>query len=323
MKLVRGFLPCICWLAYTIPFMLTCEVNSAAAQTGSANPLFEVATIKPVIVDASHLSNAEHAGVHVYSARAYYRSMTLKSLVRYAYNIQPFQVSGPASIERDYYDIEARFPKGANVKDERKMLQALLKERFKLTFHIDKKELGSFVLVIGKNGSKLKPSLPDLQKSGPDAPSKPGEKGLEMGNEQEVKGVMNEDGSNRGPVGPGGIRGMQTSKFNPESWSWHYERTKMNMNELAWQLQGCLGSVNGINVVDQTGLKGDYQVALDCPMSGLRPSSHGSASDMTASDPQGGRSVNRSLDAMGLKLEKRKVSMDVYVIDHAEKPSAD
>jgi uncharacterized protein (TIGR03435 family) len=31
--------------------------------------------------------------------------------------------------------------------------------------------------------------------------------------------------------------------------------------------------------------------------------------------------LNKSLDAMGLKLEKRKVQMDIYVIDHVEKPS--
>jgi len=47
----------------------------------------------------------------------------------------------------------------------------------------------------------------------------------------------------------------------------------------------------------------------------------GDASDTMPSDPQGGGVLAKSLDAMGLKLEKRKMQMDTYVIDHVEKPS--
>jgi uncharacterized protein (TIGR03435 family) len=39
------------------------------------------------------------------------------------------------------------------------------------------------------------------------------------------------------------------------------------------------------------------------------------------SDPDGSRTLAQSLDALGLKLEKRKVPLDIYVIDHVEKPS--
>jgi uncharacterized protein (TIGR03435 family) len=317
-KFIRGFIPYICCGAYIFPIMLIGTVNSARAQSASTPLAFEVATIKPVIIDASHASNAAHSGVHVYSARAYYRAMTLKSLVRYAYSVKPFQVSGPASIDTEHYDIEARFPKGATEKDERKMLQALLKERFKLTFHIDKKALESYVLVVGKHGANLKASLPDPPKSDADAPLKPGESNLEKGDEHEAKMVTNKDGTITVDMGK---RGTQSSKFDSENLSWHYERSKMSMTELAWQLEGCLGNVSGNNVENQTGLKGDFQVAFDCPMAGIRPSIHKDASDATASDPQGGRSLKSSLDALGLKLEKRKVPLDVYVVDHIEKPS--
>ena len=115
-----------------------------------------------------------------------------------------------------------------------------------------------------------------------------------------------------------GNRGMQTNKFDMESGSWHYVRSKMNMDELALQLAGCLGSANGNHVEDQTGLKGDFQVAIDCPSAGAHPSNK-DASDMTASDPQGGITLSRSLDALGLKLEKHKLAMDIYVIDHVDR----
>jgi uncharacterized protein (TIGR03435 family) len=312
------YIPRVCCVVIVIVIMLFGAEAYASAQTASTNLAFEVATIKPVIIDASHASNAAHSGVHVYSARAYYRAMTLKSLVRYAYRVKPFQVSGPASIDTDHYDIEARFPKGATEEDERKMLQALLKERFKLKFHIEKKALESYALVVGKHGAKLKASLPDLPKSDSDASLKPAESNVEKGEEREAKTVTNKDGSITGDMGK---RGTWTMKFDQESWSQHWERNKMSMTELAWQLEGCLGNVSGNNVEDQTGLKGDFQVAFDCSVADLRPSIHKDASDATASDPQGGRSLNRSLDALGLKLEKRKVPLDVYVVDHVEKPS--
>ncbi len=38
------------------------------------------------------------------------------------------------------------------------MIQKLLAERFKLTFHHDKRELSVYVLTVSKNGSKLKPT---------------------------------------------------------------------------------------------------------------------------------------------------------------------
>jgi len=304
------------WLVVSVLVIALFDAGACArAQTASTSPTFEVATIKPVILDAS---TAEHAGVHVYSARAYYRVMTLRDLVRYAYNVQPFQVEGPAAIDTDHYDIEARFPKGVTEKDERKMLQALLKERFKITFHIDTKKLESYALLVGKHGAKMKPSLPDPPSPDPAAPSKPGESNMEEGREHEANQVRNKDGSQNINMGK---RGTGTAKWDMDRWSWHYERNKMSMAELAWQLMGCLGSANGGHVEDQTGLKGDFQVAIDCPASVPRPQMPRSASDTMPSDPDGSRTLAQSLDALGLKLEKRKVPLDIYVIDHVEKPS--
>ncbi len=76
------------------------------------------------------------------------------------------------------------------------------------------------------------------------------------------------------------------------------------------------------DVQDETGLKGSYQVAYDCPLPS-RPTamSTGDAPGSLASDPQDSSLLSRSLDAMGLKLEKRKVLRYVYVIDHVERPT--
>lgn len=118
-----------------------------------------------------------------------------------------------------------------------------------------------------------------------------------------------------------GQRGALTVKFDRESWSNHMEYSKMTMEDLAKRSSGCLGT-GYHKVVDETGIKGSYQVTYDCPLPGHRPQLGTDAAGVFPPDPQDSSLLNRSLDALGLKLEKRKVLMDVYVIDHVERPSA-
>jgi uncharacterized protein (TIGR03435 family) len=103
-----------------------------------------------------------------------------------------------------------------------------------------------------------------------------------------------------------------TTKFDFESMTRHEERSKVTMKELAGWLSPSIGS----KVVDETGIKGNYQVVIDLPL-GNRPAARVDASDGIPSDPQG--ALDLSLDALGLKLEKRKAPIDVYVVDHVEK----
>ena len=303
----------VCGIAITLLGAGIC----ASAQTASTDLFFEVATIKPVIKDASHRFDPKHFWAHVYQARASYWSMTLESLITYAYDVRSFQVTGPGWTNADRFDIEARFPKGAGKEDEPRMLQALLKDRFKLAFHIEKRELEGYVLVVGKHGAKLRPPLPDPAKPETDVLLKPGDSNV---GEEHAKSEIteNSDGSSTLDMGK---RGTQTVKFDRENWATHYEVSKMTMEELAGRLSGCLGS--GVHKVeDQTGVKGNYQVAYDCPLGTPRSAIGRDAADPLPSDPQGGGSLNKSLDALGLKLEKRKSLLEVYVIDHVEKPSA-
>jgi uncharacterized protein (TIGR03435 family) len=267
--------------------------------------------------DASHPFNPRHFGAHVNTAGASYWSMTVVSLVDYAYGVEPNQVTGPEWTTADFFDIEARFPEGADKKDDRRMLQSLLKDRFKLAFHIEKRQLEIYALVVGQHGEKLKPSPPDPASPETDPPLKPGDSNVGEA-PAKSKITTTPDGSSSVSMG---IRGTFTVKFDRESWSNHVELSKITMEALAGRLSNCLGS--GVHkVVDETGIKGNYQVAYDCPVPG-RPLPAGTgAAGTLPSDPEDGSLLTRSLDALGLKLEKRKVLMDVYVIDHAERPSA-
>jgi uncharacterized protein (TIGR03435 family) len=196
------------------------------------------------------------------------------------------------------------------------MLQALLKDRFKLAFHIEKRESEGYVLVVGKNGAKLNPSPPDPVTPESAAPSNPADSNVAEGSAK-AKVTSNKDGSTTADMGKGGTLKI---KFDQESWTQRFEYSKMSMEDLAGRLSICLGD-GGHKVTDETGIKGNYQVAYDCPMPRPHRSAGTGAAGTLASDPDDGPSLTRSLDAMGLRLGKRKILLNVYVIDHVERPS--
>jgi uncharacterized protein (TIGR03435 family) len=135
-----------------------------------ANPAFEVATIKPSKPDVPG------KGFRVNGRHFSTMNTSLSDLITFSYGLHPRQIAGaPAWLESDKYDIEAQ-PDGEgapNDKQWKTMLQKLVADRFKLTFHHDQKELSVYALVVGKNGPKLTKSegdpngLPGLFFSGP------------------------------------------------------------------------------------------------------------------------------------------------------------
>jgi uncharacterized protein (TIGR03435 family) len=118
-----------------------------------ANPVFEVATIKP--------SDPNRPGRRLFSIRgtevtAVYT--TVSDLIVFAYGVHVGQISGaPAWVESDNFDITGK-PEGGgqpNPNQFKTMLQKLLADRFQLTVHRDKKQLTVYALTVGKNGPKL------------------------------------------------------------------------------------------------------------------------------------------------------------------------
>jgi uncharacterized protein (TIGR03435 family) len=312
-RCIRDYLLRVCCALCAVAIGTGFRVN---AQTPSTDLSFEVATVRPVLRDASHPFNPEHYGPRVNPAGASYWSMTLRTLIGYAYGVEFFQVTGPEWTDDDRFDIEGRFPEGADKKDDRRMLQALLRERFRLAFHIEKRELEGYALVVGEHGQKLVPSIPDHATSAP-AASLNSEGNYIVHGPEKSQTIKNTDGSisiDRG------VKGTQTVKFDNENWVRHFEDNKMTMHDLAERLGICVDSTYH-KVVDETGLQGNYQVAYDCPVP--RPPNRAGSGDagMVPPDPPGSYALTRSLDALGLKLEKRKVLQDVYVIDHIERPS--
>lgn len=117
-----------------------------------ANPVFEVATIKPSKPDTPGRA------FRVNGRRFTTFNTTLNNLISFAYGLHDRQITGgPAWMESDKYDLEAK-PDGEGQPSQaqwRTMLEKLLADRFKLAFHRDKKELAVYAIVVAKTGSKL------------------------------------------------------------------------------------------------------------------------------------------------------------------------
>ncbi len=126
-----------------------------AALPLSAQTAFEVASIKPATPGSDfHVSSSMKVDKAMVSAA----NMSLADLIAAAYRLRPFQVTGPSWIGSERYNLRATLPEGASQDQVPEMLQALLKERFKLASHTDKTEQPIYALVVGKNGPKFKES---------------------------------------------------------------------------------------------------------------------------------------------------------------------
>jgi bla regulator protein BlaR1 len=90
-------------------------------------------------------------------------NVTLKYLIKWAYDVEDYQVSGgPKWIDSASFDITAKLVHDVNPNGDpvqrmyfRQMVQPLLADRFKLVLHKTTRQLPVYALTIGKNGTKL------------------------------------------------------------------------------------------------------------------------------------------------------------------------
>jgi uncharacterized protein (TIGR03435 family) len=130
-------------------FLAVFVVISCQAQS----PAFEAASVKIS-------SPGEQVRMRREPGRLTITNFSLKAMVRYAYDVQESQISGgPAWFDSDRWDIVATAGREINEDERRRMLQAVLDERFKMTIRHEMKELPVYALVVAKSGSKLTPGI--------------------------------------------------------------------------------------------------------------------------------------------------------------------
>jgi len=319
--------------------VLLLATTAASGQTSPASLSFDVASVKPSApLDMTKLAAQMQAGkmpnfgIHINASRAEYNYMSLKDLIAAAYKVKAYQITGPDWLGTQRFDIVATMPDGASKDDAPAMLQALLKERFKLAVHRDTQEHPVLALVVGKGGPKLKES-PAAAPLDDDAPLKPGEMKIDLPDGTgSARVTRNPDGSSTVNMG---AKGIITQRMDPQTQMLHLESSQVTMEGFADMLTNVMqiGGTGGRQVVDKTELKGNYEVAVEISLAEIMaaaraqgmniPGPAGGGADAPAgalpSDPSGGTSVFDSVQKLGLKLEARKASVEQLVVDNAEK----
>ena len=135
--------------------LLAMLIPAAAAK---AQPAFAVASIRPSAESVRFESDGE---TKVLPHQLHMRDVTIETCIKWAYRVQRAQVSGPALLTSERYDIIAKTDDDATLDQMKLMMQTLLKDRFKLEFHRETKELRSFALVVSKRGPHLKQATDD------------------------------------------------------------------------------------------------------------------------------------------------------------------
>ena len=134
-----------------------------------------------------------------------------------------------------------------------------------------------------------------------------------------------------------GAKGTMTQRMDMQAQTMTLESSTVTMAGFADMLTNVLqmGGGGGRQVVDMTGLKGNYQVAVEISIAdamavaraqGINPpmappggGAAGASPAAAASDPGGGSTVFASVKKLGLKLEPSKAKVEQLVIDHVEK----
>jgi uncharacterized protein (TIGR03435 family) len=240
--------------------------------------------------------------------------MNMKSLLMNAFDVKNFQISGPAWLDTERFDITATMPPNTTKEQFRVMLQNLLAERFKLTVHRDAKELPMYSLTVAKGGSKMKESADvatpkdDVDQPPPPLPSEP---------------KIGADGFPILPPRPAGSP-IAMIIMNGRARLIAQQNT---MQELADRLTG----LTNRPVTDATALKAKYDFTLtfspegmNGPMGPIAPppgpggviGAPGAGTPEAESLPDIFGAVQAQL---GLKLEPKKGPVEMIVIDHIEK----
>jgi uncharacterized protein (TIGR03435 family) len=272
--------------------ILECAIVSA--QSPAAEPRFEVASVKPAAHDGpgggpSPMMRQVMRDNRLPGAipmadpgRIRLENWPLLDLIAAAYSVKSTQVSGPAWISDQGFDIEAKVPEGTSREQLNAMLQSLLEERFGLKVHRNTQTKQGFALVVGKNGPKLRPEEPPPQDLTPEqlqARAKERVQALEAARMKRVEGER-EDGPSLGAV-------------KSESWP------SITTEQLATRLV----RFTEAPVVDQTGLTGKYSLTVKAWSNPEVP----------------GGTIFDAVEKLGLKLEPRKVSVETVVVDQVSK----
>jgi uncharacterized protein (TIGR03435 family) len=257
------------------------------AQSPDDAVTFEVASVKTHIAAPGESTGSSQKGGPGTSdpGRIVATNRTLRTLVIEAYGIRGFQLEHPTWVGENRYDIVAKVPSGATHMQARTMMQNLLKERFHLEIRREKRERQVYALIASKNGPKL------TQSASADPSAAP----------TEVDFSKLKTGGDGFPQAPAGAQTIMTTYMAGGKAKTTGLRQTMS-KVVTW-----LTDVVNEPVINETGLKGEYDFSM---VWNPNPDREGEVSvDIFAAVQQ----------QLGLKLERRKMPIDMIVVVSALK----
>jgi uncharacterized protein (TIGR03435 family) len=271
-------------------YILTTAFIGVAAAQPAGRLSFEVASVKP-----TRSQDFRNSGIKGQAAgRLTITNVPLYRIILAAYHIKaafntPRLSGGPDWIRSEGFDIEAVPPQGAipaalplpeKESRSRRMLQSLLADRFKLAVRSETKEIPAYVLSISAKGPKL------------------------------TKSNVTEDQCDAG-TGPADVRCHGLS------------------GGIGRGLHGKAVSIADIcgyaenwadrPIVDQTGLTGLFEVDTE-GWAPLLPRPRGEGPEAEALADPTRPTLFMIFEKLGLKLEAKKAPVEVYSIEHVERP---
>jgi uncharacterized protein (TIGR03435 family) len=250
--------------------------------------------------------------------------------------LKPYQIAGPVWIDDGRWDVRAKVPDGGSADRVPEMMLRLLMDRFKLAAHHETRESPAYELVVDKGGPKFKEAPAEDDATAAKNSAQTGNSSsFSLGGFPGGAGNMNFNNNGAGVItgGPNGV----TRVSQNQNGGMRMEMSRMTMASLANWLTPFLDRP----VVDGTGLKGAYQIALDLPYESMIsviqnlagaggfqrgfPGGFGGGFGNPGGVPGGGGASNpagsmlQTVQQLGLKLQPRKAPVDTIVIDHLEK----
>jgi uncharacterized protein (TIGR03435 family) len=230
--------------------------------------------------------------------------VTLRDLVRVAYDVTDLQVAGgPAWAQGDRFEIEALTRDDVTADEARRMLRRLLADRFKLAVHDETRELPVSILAKarddGRLGPRLRPTPPECAPVTPPPflaalPPPP-------------------------PPPPGGPARTLTLGVAPYRCltmvlTGHLSMRGVTMSQFASRLGALLERI----VVDRTELAGDFDLDLTYAPDPGTPPLMVNGAVVTIDAPTLPSALREQL---GLKIDGARAPTRVVVIDRAEAPT--
>jgi uncharacterized protein (TIGR03435 family) len=276
--------------------------------------MFEVASVKPSNPAGGPFARTMGGPGTTDPGRIRYSNMPLKVVLLIAYGLNDFQIEGPGWMETDRFEIEATMPVDTTRERFREMLRNLMVERFKIALHREKKDAPAYTLVVDKNGPRMAESTPAAAPPDGGAPPR-------AVPPQQLE--RDRDGFPKLPSGgPPGM--LQFAVLNRARLAGRLQ----TMSDLANRLAELLG----YPVADGTGLTAKYDLSLTFATEGTALSR---AAGPPVPPPPGGNTPSVAegetppdlfsalQTQLGLKLEARRASLEVIVIDRiARTPAA-